>query len=60
MKCPICGSEDYVQFVFVLHVSESGLLSKDNPSDDHWLYMCPDRHIYNEDMSEGWYLGPIQ
>lgn len=48
MKCPVCGSEDYVQYVFVLHCKPSGIISKENPGNNHWIYECPNGHIYGE------------
>lgn len=54
MKCPKCNSEDYIQFVFVHHTDENGIFKTENPSDEHFLYMCPSRHIYNENQLELW------
>lgn len=51
MKCPLCGSEDYNQYVFVLNVTKDQV-SKENPSDAHWIYTCPNDHVYDEAMCE--------
>lgn len=54
MNCPYCKSNDYIQFVFVLHKYTDDIISSNNPSDHHWIYLCDKGHIYSEDQKQVW------
>ncbi len=49
MICPVCNSKDNCKFVFVEHVNTKGHHSKDNPSDFHYLYLCDNLHVFDQD-----------
>ena len=60
MNCPVCKSDDYIRFVFVdRHVSiqnakaaNDSQITTENPSDNHFVYMCEDLHFFGEDEKE--------
>ena len=45
--CPICSSKDNCKFVFVEHQLDNGVLEISNPSDYHFLYVCPNLHVHD-------------
>ncbi len=47
--CPVCGCIDKCQFVFVEAFDNKGLtLGTTNPSDFHFIFVCPNLHVYDE------------
>lgn len=57
-KCPICKSEEYMKFVFVLYHQngdtspEQEQIENENPTDYHFLFMCPIGHIYDDENNQ--------
>jgi len=51
MKCPVCDRGDFIRYVFVEECQDGLLLIGDNPG-PHFLYMCPNTHIYDEDGNQ--------
>lgn len=51
-KCPICGSEDHIEFVFSGVYEKAVRVSLVNPSDFRLLRVCPNLHVFSEDNEE--------
>jgi hypothetical protein len=52
ISCPECKTVDCCQYVFVQHITQNEWdinvvdVSSENPSDEHFLYVCPKGHIF--------------
>lgn len=52
LKCPTCESTDHCKFVFVEHQLNNGVKETSNPSDYHFLFICPNLHLFDADGKE--------
>jgi len=48
MNCPVCGSSDYVEFVFAAHYRDGERFTT-NPADFHRVFICDSLHVFDED-----------
>jgi hypothetical protein len=45
LKCPVCNSLDLCKFVFCEHILNDGTPEISNPSDLHFIFICPKLHV---------------
>lgn len=50
-ECPTCKTNDFIEFVFYCH-HERGEKKSENPSDNHWIFLCKDGHFFDNAMEK--------